>query len=48
MVLSPQTETVSRQTITTSAFTTTHYILAGKEHCLASTRWILWVQKRSP
>lgn len=35
MVLSPQTVTVGRQTITTSVFTTTHYIVAGEEHCLA-------------
>lgn len=48
MVLSPQTVMVSRQTITTSVFTTTHYIVAGEEHCLAKTRWIFRVQRCSP
>lgn len=47
MVLPPQTVTVSRQTTTTSVVRTTHYILAGEEHCLAETGWVQRVQRRS-
>lgn len=41
MVLPPQTVTVTRQTITTSVFTTRHYSLEGEENCLAETHLIL-------
>jgi hypothetical protein len=47
MVLSPQTVMVTRQTITTSVFTT-HYILEGAENCLAETRSVLRLPRRSP